>query len=451
MIRRHLAALALAATVVLGAVPAGAAPAEPAPPPAPAAVLTPTAVVGATAPVPSERRLAKLLTPLLASPALGARTAVSVVDAATGTELYESFGGRAQIPASTTKLLTALAVLQALGPDARLTTRVVTGGRESRLVLVGGGDQTLARAPTDGGSAEGQRLRPASLDDLADGTVAALERQGRDKVSLRYDTSLFSGPATAPSWPSSYVASGVVSPVVALAVDGGRTGPGQLSRSSDPALTAAEYFAGRLRAAGVTVTGRPKPATAAAEATELAAVQSPTVADLVEHMLTVSDDDLAEGLAHLAGAAQGEGSFAGGAQATIATLRSLGVATTSTVLRDGSGLSRQDAVPPSVLTAALAAAMVPGDRTSGLWPVWSGLPVAGLTGTLADRFVGAAATGRGVVRAKTGTLTGVNALAGTVRDHRGRLLTFAVLTDGTVEKYAAQAQLDRIAAALASA
>jgi D-alanyl-D-alanine carboxypeptidase/D-alanyl-D-alanine-endopeptidase (penicillin-binding protein 4) len=374
---------------------------------------------------------------------------VSVVDAGTGKELYESFGGRAQTPASTNKLLTALAVLRALGPDPRLTTRVVAGDKPSRLVLVGAGDQTLTRAPVSV-SAEGQRLRPASLDDLADRTVAALERQGRKKVSLRYDTSLFTGPATAPSWPTSYVASGVVSPVSALAADGGRTGPGQLTRSADPAVAAADYFAERLRAGGITVAGQPRQGTAAVSTTDVASVQSPSIANLVEHMLTVSDDDLAEGLAHLAGAADGKGSFAGGAKASMATLRALGVSPVTTVVRDGSGLSREDAVPPSVLTAALAAAMVPTDAAAALWPVWSGLPVAGLTGTLTERFVGRAEDGRGVVRAKTGTLTGVNALAGTVRDRGGRILAFAVLTDGTVDKYAAQAQLDRIAAAIAA-
>jgi serine-type D-Ala-D-Ala carboxypeptidase/endopeptidase (penicillin-binding protein 4) len=420
-----------------------------APPPAPAQVLPPTALADSTAPVPTEQALAKALTPLLRSPALGNRTAMSVVDAGTGEELYESFGGRGQTPASTNKLLTALAVLRALGPDARVTTRVVVGAKPSRLVLVGGGDQTLTRAPADGDSVNGQRLRPASLDDLADRTVAALKQQGRDRVSLRYDTSLFTGPATAPSWPASYVASGVVSPVSALAADGGRTGPGQLSRSADPASAAAGYFAERLRAGGITVSGQPRPATATAQSTDVAAVQSPNLADLVEYMLTVSDDDLAEGLAHLAGAADGNGSFSGGAKATLATLRALGVPSASTVIRDGSGLSREDAVPPAVLTAALVAAMVPGDATAGLWPVWSGLPVAGLTGTLTDRFVGRAEPGRGVVRAKTGTLTGINALAGTVRDRSGRLVTFAVLTDGTVDKYAAQNQLDRIAATLA--
>ena len=82
----------------------------------------------------------------------------------------------------------------------------------------------------------------------------------------------------------------------------------------------------------------------------------------------------------------------------------------------------------------------------------TGLPVAGWTGTLADRFAAeATASVAGLVRAKTGTLGSVSALAGTSVDADGRTLSFALLADGlplgtTLE---ARAGLDDAAAAIA--
>ncbi|WP_324278120.1 D-alanyl-D-alanine carboxypeptidase [Blastococcus brunescens] len=77
----------------------------------------------------------------------------------------------------------------------------------------------------------------------------------------------------------------------------------------------------------------------------------------------------------------------------------------------------------------------------------SGLPVAGYDGTLLDR--GDAGAAPGTVRAKTGTLLGVHALAGTVVTTDGRLLSFAVLADGSADELAAESALDDVAAALA--
>ncbi|WP_443334021.1 D-alanyl-D-alanine carboxypeptidase [Streptomyces sp. MNU103] len=56
----------------------------------------------------------------------------------------------------------------------------------------------------------------------------------------------------------------------------------------------------------------------------------------------------------------------------------------------------------------------------------------------------------GLVRAKTGTLTGVNTLAGTVVDRDGRLLAFAFLANDTAGAEAAQSTLDKAATALAT-
>ena len=74
-----------------------------------------------------------------------------------------------------------------------------------------------------------------------------------------------------------------------------------------------------------------------------------------------------------------------------------------------------------------------GDRCPAipkLAPILAGLPVAGFSGTLSGRFGGLAAAGAGVIRAKTGTLDGVAALAGYLQDDSGATLVFATIATG---------------------
>jgi D-alanyl-D-alanine carboxypeptidase/D-alanyl-D-alanine-endopeptidase (penicillin-binding protein 4) len=145
-------------------------------------------------------------------------------------------------------------------------------------------------------------------------------------------------------------------------------------------------------------------------------------------------------------------SYAGAASATGAVLTELGVAGTKPVIADGSGLSRRNRVAPSLLTSVLTLAA--SDRRPELSSLFGGLPVAGWSGTLRERFVGPGAAGRagaGVVRAKTGTLSGVNAISGVVVTAQGRLLAFALLADRVpVGALDAQEDLDRVAGQLAA-
>src|ERR1700735_4917789 len=95
------------------------------------------------------------------------------------------------------------------GPDSRFRTRVVRGATADSIVLVGGGDPTLAvnAYPAQDYPA------PATLANLAAATARALKAEHRTTVSLGYDTSLFTGPLLAPGWPQSYVSSGNVTPI----------------------------------------------------------------------------------------------------------------------------------------------------------------------------------------------------------------------------------------------
>ncbi|MFF5185563.1 D-alanyl-D-alanine carboxypeptidase/D-alanyl-D-alanine-endopeptidase [Streptomyces sp. NPDC000345] len=412
-----------------------------APRPAPSAAsvlagLGGAAGTGGSAPdaLPTSTGVAAVLDRLLADPALGARHTAAVVDVASGKRLYGAGADEALTPASTTKIATAAAALSAMGADHRLTTRAALEPDTKELVLVGGGDPTLtARADADGW---------ASLRTLAASTAEALKKRGVTDVTLSYDTTLFAGSAIHPIGVNPNLA-----PVTALSADEGRTDDstsGPVTRVSDPAADATRKFAGFLKADGITTTA-PGPSKATARAATLATVSSPPLSALIERMLTNSDNDIAEALARQTAVATGvRADFAGGGKAVRAQLKKLGLPLAGTVFKDGSGLDREDRLTANLLTALLVEAGDP-DRP-GLRPVLTGLPVAGFTGTLSARYADGAA---GVVRAKTGTLTGVNTLAGTVVDQDGRLLAFALLTSDTTDPTAAQTALDRTATALA--
>ncbi|POX55702.1 D-alanyl-D-alanine carboxypeptidase/D-alanyl-D-alanine-endopeptidase [Streptomyces sp. Ru71] len=408
-----------------------------APRPAPSAPAVLTGLGGAATTAqtpPGGPALAALLDPLLRDPSLGARRAAVVVDLAGGRRLYGTGADDALTPASTTKLATAVAALSALGADHRLATRAVLEPDTRELILVGGGDPTLT-ARADAGDW-------ASLRTLAASTAAALRERGLSEVTLSYDTSLYAGPVLHPIGQNENLA-----PVTALMVDEGRTDDstaGTAIRATDPAADAARRFADLLHAQGVR-TKAPGPSKATQRAQTLATVTSPPLSDLVERMLTNSDNDIAEHLARQTALATGtRPDFAGGGEAIRRQLARLGLPLKGAVFKDGSGLDRTDRATAGLLTALLAKAADPARPE--LRPVLTGLPVAGFTGTLTSRYTGGAA---GLVRAKTGTLSGVNALAGTVVDPRGHVLAFAFLASGTTNADAAQRALDKAATALA--
>jgi serine-type D-Ala-D-Ala carboxypeptidase/endopeptidase (penicillin-binding protein 4) len=188
---------------------------------------------------------------------------------------------------------------------------------------------------------------------------------------------------------------------------------------------------------------------------ELGRVLSPPMVRLVELMLGASDNVLAEALARQVAVARGESaSFEGAARAMGDTLADLGMPLVDGALADGSGLSRGNLLTADLLAGLLRAALTE-PRLAG---TLSGLPVAGWSATLADRYrtpapgagpeaPSVAGPGAGVVRAKTGTLFGVFGLAGLVVTVDGRLLVFALLAnDAPADTWDL---LDRSAASLA--
>ncbi|MFP5335317.1 MAG: D-alanyl-D-alanine carboxypeptidase/D-alanyl-D-alanine-endopeptidase [Actinomycetes bacterium] len=425
----------------------------PPPPPAPGAspvtalpapVLDPA---GTDAPLPARGTLAASLASLLADPALGTSRGASVVDLLTGEVLLDVEAAVAREPASTAKLLTGAAALRRVGPQATLATRAVTGVTPDEVVLVAGGDVLLAAGVGDETAARGH----AGLADLAQQTAQALAAAGRSTVAVHVDDSLFSGPPTARGWSAADVDLGFVAPVTALAVDAGRLEDENYApRADDPSLAAAETFAALLGDHGVRVVGDVVRAAAPPAPEVLGEVHSAPVADVVRYMLASSDNTVAEALARLVAVEVGRpATFADGAGAVLDEVAALGVDVRGAVLADGSGLAEGSALAPALLTELLTAAA--SAEHEELRSLVTGLPVAGLDGTLLERFAGdGAAAGVGTVRAKTGSLSGVTTLAGTVTTLDGRVLAFAVLADDVPGTAASREVVDRIASTLAA-
>lgn len=421
--------------------------------PTPAAAVLPLALPTGAASTVDKAALRKRLTQVLADPDLSAGVGAVVRDGLTGQSLFDKAGTTARTPASTMKLVSALAVVDALDPAATMTTRVVAGPTASQIVLVAGGDTMLAR----GAGRTGATVGRAGLGTLAGQVATSLA--GRTTVTLRLDLSYAAGPSWPSTWSRADLASGATQTVRMIGLGDQRPDAvaGKVSPENPPAEVA-KAFVAALKAKGVTATLAPQKTwsrAAAPDARLLGAVSSASYAAVLEQALLDSDNALMENLARQAALAAGGAPTAAGVVAhTKAVLTSHGLSTAGVVLVDASGLSHGQKVPPDLIARVLELG------TRGTVPamaeVVAGLPVAGLTGTLDShhhRFDTAATRAvAGIPRAKTGTLLGTSALAGTTVSADGHLLTFVVLADhvprtgeGTL---GAREALDRFAAAL---
>jgi len=332
--------------------------------------------------------------------------------------------GRALAGASTQKLLVAAASLGVLGASHRFETRAVTnaalhdGTLDGDLTIVGGGDPVLSTS-----SAPSTATAPNTpLSDLADAIVRAGVR--RIDGALLADDSRYDRARAVADWKANYVTEGDVGALGALIVNGGRGDDG--IAAADPALDAVQQLATLLSARGVELSGGasdPGRATSVGGRV-LARVASPPLDQIVEQMLTVSNDETAELLTRELGVARArDGTTAAGTRVIVSELSRLGVPMARVVLHDGSGLAPDNRITCASLLGVVALGAQP--RFSA---ILDGLPVAGRTGTLAGRFGGTTLVGR--LRAKTGHIDDVVGLAGVVGSRLSRAERFAFLANG---------------------
>lgn len=395
------------------------------------------------------------------------------------------------VPASNQKILTAAAALTRLGPDHIFVTRL--GGVGARrdgsvwrgdLVLVGAGDPSLssARLRDMALALKAIGVRRVTGRILADDTRFDDKRLGagwqwddepfdyQPQVSaLNLDENVVSvriAPGRAlgdPALvtldpPTGYVR--VVGTVRTAAKEaaGGVTFDRARGRNNllvsgtiavgakpataaltveEPSLFAAVRLQELLKNEGIVVAGGPPVRAIAppASVTPLAQSASAPLFVLVRDMMKRSDNLYAETLLKAAGAAggTGPGTTARGARAVSALVAKAGAGDPAASLRlaDGSGLSRLDLVTPRALAGLLAyladtqRAGVNVSRAFG-----DALPVGGVDGTLRNRFKNTPA--QNVVRAKTGSLSGVSALSGYVTTKAGEPLVFSILMNNVL-------------------
>ncbi|WP_052462232.1 D-alanyl-D-alanine carboxypeptidase/D-alanyl-D-alanine endopeptidase [Nigerium massiliense] len=353
-------------------------------------------------------------------------------------EIVYQAGNTPKTPASTMKVLTSVVALDVLGAESRLQTTVVQGRAINQIALVGGGDPLLQ-------STADRRPGAASLDRLAAATAAKLKAKKVATVSLTLDATLFSGPAWNADWPQQFQWS--VAPITALKVDNALSTPGSLNRDKSPVDHAGRAFVAALAARGIKVTATNKGKAVPGTET-LASVSSPPISAIVEHTLSESDNDAAETLAFLVSAKRGKAaSFADSRAVLTDELTRRGLFDPGMFVADGNGISTRNRITPGVLARAIRQ----GVEDPNLRYLLTGLPVAGVTGTLAGRFQEPTmAPGRGRVRGKTGSIASVDGLAGYVTSKDGERYSFAFVLNGAPSEARGRQWIDQAASVLAN-
>lgn len=359
------------------------------------------------------------------APALaGAETwSLAVLDGS-GRPLFDAGAQRAVAPASVTKLVVAATALDVLGPAFRYHTILAAphsisadGKLDGDLWLAGSGDPSLRG------------------DDLKRG-VGTLARAGLRSIAggVAVDPTAMRGPELNPHWSADDAGQDYAAPTNALSVDGDTIESSKLvagveERFWTPVQNVPQYVAAMLasiaRARGILTTTPPRIGSAPLNSVVLWDHPSAPLRALETHMLVFSDNHYAEQLLRtVGGEAAGSPDDRGGLTAERTFLSERGIPVPGLRLLDGSGLSPGDRVAAITFARLLADAELRGARAT-LYPM---LPLGGRQGTLED-YPFTSALGR--VRAKSGHLSDVSALAGYVNTRRHGRIVFAFLIDGS--------------------
>ena len=328
-----------------------------------------------------------------------------VVDAMTGEVIFERNSTQARKPASVIKLLSATSVLSYIDSQKVFNTNIYKGVDPGTIVINGEYDPWISMIQS-----QAEKMGRTSLPRLGFNTINRYnELAGAEarRLKILY-TGLF--PQDLANLQAFLKKRGIRTTAEKI------TAEDALLQSAEPLVLSA----------------------------------SPTLETMVKWTLLWSDNVLAERLARLAAITSGETFNTQGVENTFHTvLTNFGIDPDKIEVADGSGLSKQNRV-----TAKAIADLLMKIRNDPKYvSVYEGLPIGGVSGTLQKRFLTTAPQAVGLVRGKTGTLSGTVSLAGYV-DSEDRQYIFVAIADKIPRRYSASERardtLDRILGKIAA-
>ena len=340
-----------------------------------AAVLAITPSASAFDPISAASVFSRLaVEPELSNPS------VSLIDVSTGEIVFESNAFSHRKPASTMKILAAAATLKHLQPDQVFTTRVSLGTVPDSIVIDGEFDPWISmdhRVAT--------KMKRTSFPRIAFNSLSKVKESsgGSIKKLKVYYNGIYANEVA--SYKAFYKKRGVTAAFI------------KVSDEKATSLVSEEILTS----------------------------ESPQVIKMLDWFLLWSDNQLSERMAKIAAKYAGNEFSDEGVAVTFAEiLISFGINPAQIVVIDASGLSRQN----KVTAHALAQLLYKIHSDPVLSRLIESLPVGGESGTLRNRYIETAPDAVGLVKAKTGTLTGTVSLAGYVQSG-DREYAFVIIAD----------------------
>lgn len=329
---------------------------------------------------------------------------IKVVSVESGEVLYTKNAQKLHHPASTTKLFTAATALAKLGPNYRFITSLYADTKTDAQII----DNIYLKGKGD------PILQTEDLRELCDALVQTGVKTIRGDIVV--DETFFDTVREGPGWMWDD------KPFQMSALSIRNLEPDK--HAENRATACGHFLKDKLTQEGVSVKGNVVSGKVPTDAKSVAEHLSPPLSHIVKSMNKPSDNWIAEMLFKTIGAEViGEpGTWQKGREAIGEFLNEITDGQNTFRFVDGSGLSRYNLLNTELLTELLVYMY----NNFELMPEFTAsLPIAGVDGTLRNRMQGLYA--EKVLRAKTGTLSGVSALAGYTRTADGKVLTFGIL------------------------